>query len=93
MQSRGVVGGNMCELLLFHVGEEGLRVEGHVDGAIGFVDVVVEEVLDPGELEEGGVFLGVAGGGRDDECDGVVIEEGEQEVEVGGGEEVEREEG
>ena len=56
------MGGNMCELLLFDVGEEGLRVEGHVDGAIGFVYVVVEEVFDPGELEEGRVFLGVAGG-------------------------------
>ena len=56
------MGGNMCELLLFHVCEEGLRVEGHVYGAIGFVDVIVEEVLDPGELEEGRLFLGVLGG-------------------------------
>ena len=56
------MGGNMCELLLFDVGEEGLGVEGHVDGAIGFIDVVVEEVFDPGELEEGRVFLGVVGG-------------------------------
>lgn len=77
------MGSNMWELLIFHGGEEGLRVEGHIDRSIGFVEVVIKEVLNSGEVnEEGWLTCSLVGGRGDDECNGIVIKEGKNEVDV-----------
>lgn len=67
---------------MLHFEKQRLWVKGHVDWAIGFVKVGLNEVPEASNLDKDVFFVGLLSLGLDDVDDGVTIKKGEDVMNV-----------